>query len=166
MDGFLYKFGMDRCLFSKSSVQTVSERSKPKTAAKKSIYENNSQIVAGTPDHGRLHQRRHAPRLPKSAPPCRIAPGYSAVRALLRILEDKGHVKHRREGARYVYLPRASRETARRSALKRRCLHFLPGIGHQADGGFAGNRRHPAVGFRVARIATNHQTSPKGGPLT
>ena len=36
-------------------------------------------------------------------------PGYSAVRALLRILEEKGHVKHRREGARYVYLPRVSR---------------------------------------------------------
>lgn len=55
------------------------------------------------------------------------APGYSAVRALLRILEDKGHIRHRREGARYVYLPRASRETASRSALERVVSTFFQG---------------------------------------
>ena len=54
-------------------------------------------------------------------------PGYSAVRALLRILEDKGHIRHRQEGARYVYLPRASRETASRSALKRLVTTFFAG---------------------------------------
>ena len=55
------------------------------------------------------------------------APSYSAVRALLRILEEKGHIKHLREGARYVYQPRASRETARRSALKRVVATFFQG---------------------------------------
>ena len=60
------------------------------------------------------------------------APGYSAVRALLRILEEKGHVKHRREGARYVYLPRGSRETARRSALARVVSTFFQGSVTQA----------------------------------
>src|SRR5512137_1956201 len=60
------------------------------------------------------------------------APGYSAVRALLRILEDKGHVKHRREGARYVYLPRTSRQTARRSALRRVVSTFFQGSVPQA----------------------------------
>src|SRR6266481_2963096 len=59
-------------------------------------------------------------------------PGYSAVRALLRILEAKGHVKHRREGVRYVYLPRLSRETARRSALKRVVATFFQGSATQA----------------------------------
>lgn len=59
-------------------------------------------------------------------------PSYSAVRALLRILEDKGHVKHRRDGARYVYLPRLSRETARRSALKRLVSTFFAGSVVQA----------------------------------
>jgi|SRR6266540_5294213 len=59
-------------------------------------------------------------------------PGYSAVRALLRILEDKGHVKHRRDGARYIYLPRASRETASRSALKRVVSTFFQGSITQA----------------------------------
>jgi predicted transcriptional regulator len=54
-------------------------------------------------------------------------PGYSAVRALLRILESKGHVKHLKDGARYVYQPRVSRETARRSALKRLVSTFFAG---------------------------------------
>ena len=60
------------------------------------------------------------------------APSYSAVRALLRILEEKGHIKHRRDGARYVYLPRAKRETARRSALKRVVSTFFQGSVTQA----------------------------------
>ena len=54
-------------------------------------------------------------------------PGYSAVRALLRILEEKGHVKHREDGARYVYLPRASQKAASRSALKRILSTFFSG---------------------------------------
>ena len=54
-------------------------------------------------------------------------PSYSAVRALLRILEAKGHVKHIKDGARYVYQPRASRQSARRSALKRLVSTFFAG---------------------------------------
>jgi predicted transcriptional regulator len=46
------------------------------------------------------------------------APSYSAVRAMLRVLEDKGHVKHRSEGLRYVYLPMVAHDKARRSAVK------------------------------------------------
>jgi predicted transcriptional regulator len=60
------------------------------------------------------------------------APGYSAVRALLRILEEKGHVKHRQDGPRYVYLPRASRESASRSAVKRLVATFFQGSVTQA----------------------------------
>ncbi len=54
-------------------------------------------------------------------------PSYSTVRALLRILEQKGHVRHREDGARYVYLPCASREHASRSALKRILATFFGG---------------------------------------
>ena len=59
-------------------------------------------------------------------------PGYSAVRALLRILEEKGHIRHRRDGARYVYVPRVSRESASRSALKRVVTTFFQGSVTQA----------------------------------
>ena len=46
------------------------------------------------------------------------APSYSAVRAMLRVLEDKGHVKHQAEGLKYVYVPVVTREKAKRSAVK------------------------------------------------
>ena len=59
-------------------------------------------------------------------------PSYSAIRALLRILEGKGHIKHRRDGARYVYLPRVSQKTASRSALKRVLSTFFPGSVNEA----------------------------------
>ena len=45
-------------------------------------------------------------------------PGYSAVRTMLRLLEEKGYLKHDQEGPRYVYLPTISRDRARQSALK------------------------------------------------
>lgn len=45
-------------------------------------------------------------------------PSYSAVRALLRVLEEKGQVRHRQDGKRYVFLPKVSRDRARRAALR------------------------------------------------
>jgi predicted transcriptional regulator len=78
-----------------------------------------------------LHQRGRATAAEVQAA-LPEAPSYSAVRALLRILEDKGHIKHRRDGARYVYLPRAKQETARRSALKRVVSTFFQGSVPQA----------------------------------
>ena len=46
------------------------------------------------------------------------APSYSAVRAMLRVLEEKVHVKHQAEGLKYVYVPTVNREKAKRSAVK------------------------------------------------
>src|SRR5262245_2910176 len=54
-------------------------------------------------------------------------PSYSAVRAMLRILERKGHLKHRQEGPRYVYLPAVRRDTASRSALDHLVRTFFDG---------------------------------------
>jgi BlaI family transcriptional regulator, penicillinase repressor len=55
------------------------------------------------------------------------APTYSAVRALLRILEEKGHLRHRQEGPRYVYSATVGRDRARRSALQRVVGTFFAG---------------------------------------
>lgn len=55
------------------------------------------------------------------------APSYSAVRALLRILEEKGHLRHREDGARYVYLPTTARESAARTALRQVVQTFFGG---------------------------------------
>ena len=55
------------------------------------------------------------------------APSYSAVRALLRILEEKGHVKHSYDGPRYVYSPIISRPVAQKSALRQLVKTFFDG---------------------------------------
>ena len=54
-------------------------------------------------------------------------PGYSAVRAMLKILEDKGHLRHKQQGPRYVFLPKVSREKAKRSAVKHLLQTFFDG---------------------------------------
>jgi BlaI family penicillinase repressor len=59
-------------------------------------------------------------------------PSYSAVRAMLRILEDKGHVRHQQDGPRYVYLPTVARDNAKRSALKHLLQTFFDGSAEQA----------------------------------
>ncbi len=55
------------------------------------------------------------------------APSYSAVRALLRILEEKGHLRHEVEDNRYIYVPIVPRERARESALKHVLSTFFEG---------------------------------------
>lgn len=55
------------------------------------------------------------------------APSYSAVRALLAILVDKGHLKHRSEKGRYIYVPTRRRAQVGRSALRRVLDTFFEG---------------------------------------
>lgn len=55
------------------------------------------------------------------------APSYSAVRALLRILEEKGHVRHKEEAGRYVYTPVVRRDAAKRSAVRHLMDTFFDG---------------------------------------
>jgi predicted transcriptional regulator len=54
-------------------------------------------------------------------------PSYSAVRALLRLLEERGHVKHTQDGQRYVYAPAVTRGDARKSALSHLVKTFFAG---------------------------------------
>lgn len=54
-------------------------------------------------------------------------PSYSAVRGMLALLEDKGHVRHKREGMRYIYTPPVAPARARRSALRQLVSMFLRG---------------------------------------
>jgi BlaI family penicillinase repressor len=60
------------------------------------------------------------------------APGYSAIRALLRILEQKGHVRHEVDGPRYVFLPKVSRQKARVTALRHMLTTFFDGSAAEA----------------------------------
>lgn len=59
-------------------------------------------------------------------------PSYSAVRAMLNLLEEKGHLVHERDGLRYVYRPTVARDQARRSALKHLVQTFFGGSPERA----------------------------------
>jgi BlaI family penicillinase repressor len=60
------------------------------------------------------------------------APSYSAVRALLHILEEKGHIRHRKEGVRYIYLPTHPHQSAARLALRQLVQTFFEGNAEKA----------------------------------
>src|SRR5580765_435694 len=82
-------------------------------------------------------------------------PSYSAVRALLRILEDKGHVRHEQDGPRYVYLPTVARGNAQRSALRHILQTFFDGSAEQAISALlddGSSRLSPAELDRLARL--------------
>ncbi|HUA86437.1 MAG TPA: BlaI/MecI/CopY family transcriptional regulator [Bryobacteraceae bacterium] len=59
-------------------------------------------------------------------------PSYSAVRAMLRILEEKGHVRHETENLKYVYAPTVPRDKAKRHAVKHLLETFFAGSPEQA----------------------------------
>ncbi len=59
-------------------------------------------------------------------------PSYSAVRAMLRVLEDKKHIRHEEKDLRYVYIPVIPREKARRSAVTHMLETFFDGSAEQA----------------------------------
>jgi predicted transcriptional regulator len=59
-------------------------------------------------------------------------PSYSAVRAMLRLLEEKGLLRHEQDGPRYIFLPTLAREKARKSALKQMLKTFFGDSTEQA----------------------------------
>jgi predicted transcriptional regulator len=58
-------------------------------------------------------------------------PSYSAVRAMLRVLEEKGHTQHEQDGPRYVYRPMVARDRAKVSALRHLVRTFFDGSREQ-----------------------------------
>ena len=65
-------------------------------------------------------------------------PNYSTVRTQLRVLEDKGHVRHEDDGLRYVYSPAVPRHAARRSALRHLVNTFFDGSAEKVVGALLG----------------------------
>lgn len=59
-------------------------------------------------------------------------PSYSAVRAKLRVLEEKGHIRHEAQAARYIYSPVVARDRAKESALKHLLATFFDNSAEQA----------------------------------
>ena len=80
-------------------------------------------------------------------------PGYSAVRAMLRILEEKGHTTHDVEGLRYIYAPTIPRDKAKRSAVKHLLNTFFSDSPEQIVAALLdGQRLTPAELDRMAQM--------------
>ena len=90
-------------------------------------------------------------------------PAYSTVRAQLRVLEDKGHVRHEEQGLRYIYLPAVSRVTARRSALKHLLDTFFEGSPEKVVEALVGAQRSKMSDDELERIAQLIEKARKEG---
>lgn len=90
-------------------------------------------------------------------------PTYSAVRGMLRLLEDKGHLTHRADGLRYVYSATVSQTTARRFALRHVVRTFFGGSPAEAAASLLEMSDAPLSKTDVARLAAIIRQSKKEG---
>jgi|SRR5579859_212611 len=82
---------------------------------------------------------------------------YSTVRAQLRVLEEKGHVRHEEHGLRYVYIPAVPRDVARRSALRHLVETFFDGSTEKVVAALLGGeaaRISPEELERISRLVS------------
>ena len=100
-------------------------------------------------------------------------PHYSTVRTQLRVLEEKGHVRHAEEGLRYIYMPAVPRRAARKSALKHLVDTFFDGSAEKAVAALLGGEAARVSSEELdriseliakARIAEFAQKARKDGP--
>jgi predicted transcriptional regulator len=118
------------------------------TSAHRDLSRRERQILDILYQHGRATAAEVQAALPEP-------PSYSAVRALLRILEEKGHVRHEQDGPRYVYLPTVGRDNAKRSALRHILQTFFDGSAEQAISALldeSSAKLSPAELDRLARL--------------
>jgi predicted transcriptional regulator len=90
-------------------------------------------------------------------------PHSSTVRTQLRVLEEKGHVRHEEEGLRFVYLPAVPRHTARRSALRHLVDTFFDGSTEKAVTALLGRDGTRLSDDELNRIADAIARARKGG---
>jgi BlaI family penicillinase repressor len=80
-------------------------------------------------------------------------PSYSTVRTQLRVLEQKGHVRHEKAGLRYVYFPVAPREKVRRSALRHLIETFFEGSAEKVVAALLGEKPSPIGPHGLDRLS-------------
>jgi predicted transcriptional regulator len=80
-------------------------------------------------------------------------PAYSTVRTQLRILENKGHVRHEDDGVRFIYMPVARRDTARKSALRHLVETFFDGSAEKTVAALLGGEATRVSDEELDRIA-------------
>jgi len=90
-------------------------------------------------------------------------PGYSAVRAMLRILEEKGYLKHEKDGPRYVFFPTVPREKASRSALNQLLQTFFHGSVERAVAALLDMSQSALTDAELSRLAQLIEQARKEG---
>jgi len=90
-------------------------------------------------------------------------PSYSAVRAMLRLLEEKGFLTHEQDGQRYVYKPTLSREKARQSAMKQMIQTFFDGSTEQAVAALLDMSKSKLSDSELGRLSELIQKARKEG---
>jgi predicted transcriptional regulator len=91
-------------------------------------------------------------------------PHLSTVRTQLRLLEEKGHVRHEDDGVRFQYLPAVARSTARKSALKHLVETFFDGSTEKAVAALLGGEASRLSTDEIDRLAELIARSRKGRP--
>ena len=90
-------------------------------------------------------------------------PTYSTVRAQLRVMEEKGHVRHEEQGLRYVYAPTLPRHEVRQSALKHLIDTFFEGSTQKVVAALLGNEGSRVSREELDRIAELIEKARKAG---
>ncbi len=90
-------------------------------------------------------------------------PSYSAVRATLRVLEQKGHVRHEHDGARYVYTPTGNREKVRLSALDQLLTTFFDGSAERVVATLIERQKGKLTAEELDRLSTLIEEARKEG---
>ena len=90
-------------------------------------------------------------------------PSYSAVRTFLRLLEERGHVRHEQDGARYVYMPTVARREAQRSAISHVVDTFFDGSIEDAVAALVESSKPKLSKDELERIATLIAKAKKEG---
>jgi predicted transcriptional regulator len=90
-------------------------------------------------------------------------PNYSTVRTQLRVLEDKGHVRHEEEAGRYVYAPAVPRHAARKSALKHLVETFFDGSAEQVVAAVLGGEASRLSDEELDRVSALIDKARKDG---
>ena len=88
---------------------------------------------------------------------------YSTVRTQLRVLEEKGHVRHDHDGTRFVYTPAVPRHAARKSALRHLIDTFYDGSPEKAMAALLGGEASKLSAEQIERIADLIDRARKGG---
>ena len=91
-------------------------------------------------------------------------PSSSTVRTQLRVLEQKGHVRHEQNGLRFVYMPVVGRRTARKSALRHLIDTFFDGSPEKAVAALLGGEATRLSDEQIDRIADMVAKARKEGP--